>query len=94
MLEVKGMLLTVWEFEMQRLQEGSRILVRVTLSEVASLTVKLKLFPFGNYVILVVCYIPGVLDFQHVTCRDGKLLLLSNHTHFNDVLVPNFKVNF
>jgi len=41
-LEVKAMLLTVWELEMQRMQEGSRILVRVaTLSEEALLTVEL-----------------------------------------------------
>lgn len=95
MLEIKAMLLTVREFEMQRMQEGSWVFIRVgSLIEVALLTVDLKLFPFGNYVILIVCYIPNVLDFQHVTYSNGKLLFLSDYMHFNDVLVCNFKFNF
>ena len=89
------MLLTVWELEMQRMQEGSWILVRVaTLSEEALLTVELQLFPFGNYVILVVYHIPNVLDFQHVAGPNGKLLLLAGHVHFNNILVRNFKFDF
>ena len=65
MLEIKTMLLTVREFEMQRLQERSWILVRISLIiKVALLAVELKLFPFGNYVILVVCYTSDVLYFK------------------------------
>mgnify|MGYP007025803970 CR=1 FL=1 len=88
------MLLTVREFEVQRLQERSWILVRISLIKVALLTVELKLFPFGNYVILVVCYTPDVLYFKQVSCCDGKLLLLGNYTHFDYVLVAYFKINF
>ena len=63
-LEIQAMLLAVREFQMQRLQERGWVFIWIsTLIEEALLAIELKLLPFGNYVILIVCHTPNILDF-------------------------------